>query len=35
VRELGWAADQVIVTNGEAGYRYSTLAEAVYGVALS
>jgi LmbE family N-acetylglucosaminyl deacetylase len=35
VRELGWAADQVIVTNGEAGYRYSALAEAVYGVALS
>jgi LmbE family N-acetylglucosaminyl deacetylase len=35
VRELGWAADQVIVTNGEAGYRYSSLAEAVYGVALS
>jgi LmbE family N-acetylglucosaminyl deacetylase len=35
VRELGWAADQVIATNGEAGYRYSALAEAVYGVALS
>jgi N-acetylglucosamine malate deacetylase 2 len=35
VRELGWAADQVIITNGEAGYRYSALAEAVYGVALS
>lgn len=35
VRELGWVADQVIVTNGEAGYRYSALAEAVYGVALS
>jgi LmbE family N-acetylglucosaminyl deacetylase len=35
VRELGWAADQVIVTNGEAGYRYAALAEAVYGVALS
>jgi len=35
VRERGWAADQVIVTNGEAGYRYSALAEAVYGVALS
>src|ERR1700735_3848912 len=35
VRELGWAADQVIVTNGEAGYVYSALAEAVYGVALS
>ena len=34
VRELGWAADQVIVTNGDAGYRYSAPAEAVYGVAL-
>jgi len=35
VRELGWQADQVLVTNGEAGYRYSALAEAVYGVALT
>jgi N-acetylglucosamine malate deacetylase 2 len=35
VRELGWTADQAIVTNGEAGYRYSALAEAIYGVALS
>jgi N-acetylglucosamine malate deacetylase 2 len=35
VRELGWAADQAIITNGEAGYRYSALAEAVYGVALT
>jgi N-acetylglucosamine malate deacetylase 2 len=35
VRELGWEADQVLVTNGEAGYRYSALAEAVYGVALT
>jgi LmbE family N-acetylglucosaminyl deacetylase len=34
VRERGWVADQVIVTNGEAGYRYSTLAEVVYGVSL-
>jgi LmbE family N-acetylglucosaminyl deacetylase len=34
-RELGWAADVVVVTNGEAGYRYSALAEAVYGVALT
>jgi hypothetical protein len=34
VRERRWAADQVIVTNGEAGYRYSTLAEVVYGVSL-
>jgi len=35
VRELGWAADQVIITNGEAGYRYSTLAQAIYGTALA
>ena len=35
VRELGWAADQVIITDGEAGYRYSSLAEAVYGTALA
>jgi LmbE family N-acetylglucosaminyl deacetylase len=35
VRELGWTADQVVITNGEAGYRYSTLAEVFYGVALS
>jgi LmbE family N-acetylglucosaminyl deacetylase len=34
-RELGWAADLVVITNGEAGYRYSTLAEAVYGVGLT
>jgi LmbE family N-acetylglucosaminyl deacetylase len=31
VRELGWIADQVIVTDGESGYRYSTLAEVFYG----
>lgn len=35
VRELGWAADQVVITNGEAGYRYSTLAQAIYGTALT
>ena len=34
-RELGWAADHAIITNGEAGYRYSALAEAVYGVGLT
>ena len=34
-RELGWAADLVVITNGEAGYRYSALAEAVYGVVLT
>jgi len=31
VRELGWAADQVIVTDGESGYRYASLAEVFYG----
>jgi LmbE family N-acetylglucosaminyl deacetylase len=35
VRELGWIADQVVITNGEAGYRYSSLAEAFYGVSLT
>jgi LmbE family N-acetylglucosaminyl deacetylase len=34
-RELGWAADHVVITNGEAGYRYSALAEAIYGVGLT
>jgi LmbE family N-acetylglucosaminyl deacetylase len=34
-RELGWTADHVVVTNGEAGYRYSALAEVVYGVGLT
>jgi LmbE family N-acetylglucosaminyl deacetylase len=31
VRELGFAADQIVITNGEGGYRYSTLAETIYG----
>src|SRR3984885_2313638 len=31
VRELGWIADQVGITHGEAGYRYAALAETVYG----
>ena len=31
VRELGWTADQVIVTDGESGSRYATLAEMFYG----
>jgi LmbE family N-acetylglucosaminyl deacetylase len=35
VRELGWTADQVVITNGEAGYRYSALAETFYGVGLT
>jgi LmbE family N-acetylglucosaminyl deacetylase len=30
VHELGWTADQVIVTDGESGYRYATLAEIFY-----
>ncbi|HXA52722.1 MAG TPA: PIG-L family deacetylase [Candidatus Acidoferrum sp.] len=34
-RELGWTADQVVITDGESGYRYSALAEAVYGKALA
>lgn len=35
VRELGWTADQVTVTDGESGYRYATLAERYYGVVLT
>ena len=35
VRELGWVADQIVITNGEGGYRYSTLAETVYGKPLA
>ena len=34
VRESGWIADQVIVTDGESGYRYAALAETYYGEAL-
>jgi LmbE family N-acetylglucosaminyl deacetylase len=34
VREWGWIADQVIVTDGESGYRYAALAETYYGEAL-
>ena len=34
VRECGWTADQVVITNGESGYRYANLAEAFYGVPL-
>lgn len=34
-QELGGVVDQVIITNGEGGYRYSTLAEKVYGIALT
>src|SRR5580698_7845691 len=35
VRELGWTADQVIVTDGESGYRYATLAEVFYGASFT
>jgi N-acetylglucosamine malate deacetylase 2 len=35
VRELGWTADQVVITNGEAGYRYASLAEPIYGTRLA
>ena len=35
VHELKWTADQVVITNGEGGYRYSALAEAFYGAALA
>jgi N-acetylglucosamine malate deacetylase 2 len=34
-RELNWTVDQVVVTNGEGGYRYAALAEALYGVRLA
>lgn len=35
VRELGGEADQVVITDGEGGYRYSALAESIYGVSLT
>jgi LmbE family N-acetylglucosaminyl deacetylase len=35
VRELGGVADQVVITNGEGGYRYSALAESIYGISLT
>jgi LmbE family N-acetylglucosaminyl deacetylase len=35
VRESGWIADQVTITDGESGYRYATLAETYYGVPLT
>src|ERR1700733_4626005 len=34
-RELGGTVDQVVISNGEAGYRYSLLAEQIYGLALT
>jgi len=35
VHELGGTVDQVVISNGEAGYRYSVLAEQIYGLKLS
>jgi LmbE family N-acetylglucosaminyl deacetylase len=35
VREAGWIADQVVITNGESGYRYAALAETFYGVSFA
>jgi LmbE family N-acetylglucosaminyl deacetylase len=35
VRECGWTADQIVITNGESGYRYATLAETFYGKSLA
>ncbi|MEI9973697.1 MAG: PIG-L family deacetylase [Ignavibacteriota bacterium] len=35
VRECGWTADQIVITNGESGYRYAALAETFYGVSLA
>ncbi len=34
-RERGATVDQFVITNGEGGYRYSTLAEKVYGIELT
>jgi LmbE family N-acetylglucosaminyl deacetylase len=34
-RELGGTVDQIVITDGGGGYRYSTLAEKIYGVALA
>ena len=34
-RELGWALDVVVVTNGEGGFKYSTLSEELYGLELT
>jgi LmbE family N-acetylglucosaminyl deacetylase len=34
-QELNAVVDQVVITNGEGGFRYSTLAEKFYGVALT
>jgi LmbE family N-acetylglucosaminyl deacetylase len=34
-RELGTVVDQVVLTNGEGGFKYSQLAERIYGAALT
>ena len=34
-RELGGVVDHVVITNGEGGYRYAFLAEAIYGVSIA
>lgn len=34
-RELGGVVDKVVITDGEGGYRYSVLAEKIYGVRLT
>jgi N-acetylglucosamine malate deacetylase 2 len=34
-RELGGTVDQLVISNGEAGYRYSILAEQIYGLHLT
>jgi LmbE family N-acetylglucosaminyl deacetylase len=35
VHELGGSVDQMVISNGEGGYRYSTFAEALYGFRLT
>jgi N-acetylglucosamine malate deacetylase 2 len=35
VHELGGTVDQLVITNGEGGYKYSTIAEVVYGAPLT
>ena len=34
-RELGGLVDHVVITNGEGGYRYAGLAEAIYGISIA
>jgi LmbE family N-acetylglucosaminyl deacetylase len=34
-QELGAVVDQVVITNGEAGFKYATLAEKIYGISLT